>query len=86
MKIDVRKFKFDDWGRRGRRSGLGESLGSLLGLLFKHFLLPTLLLIVIIDVAALALALRVDGSFASVGTLCGHCTATVLVVAVIAHA
>lgn len=59
--------------------------GNLLSLLPLGFFLSALLLIIIINVAALALSLCVDFSLARMSTVGGHASAPVLVIAVIAH-
>ena len=62
-----------------------KRFGNLLSLLPLGFFLSALLLIIIINVAALALSLCVDLSFARMSTVGGHASAPVLVIAVIAH-
>lgn len=57
-----------------------------LGLLGQRFLLTALHLIVVVDVAALALTLRIEESLACVGTFSGERTSTIFMIAVIAHA
>ena len=55
-------------------------------MLSKSFFLSALHLVVVVDVAALALALGVEGAIASVSTVSGEGASPILVVAVIAHA
>ena len=43
-------------------------------------------LVIVIDVAALTLALSIDSALAGMGTVCGHGAPTVLMIAVVAHA
>ncbi len=57
-----------------------------LGLLGQLFFLTALHLIVVVDVAALALALRIEESLACVGAFSGEGASTVFMIAVIAHA
>ncbi len=58
----------------------------MLGLLGQLFLLTALHLIVVVNVAALTLTLRIEESLACVGTFSGKRTSTIFMVAVIAHA
>ena len=51
-----------------------------------HFLLSTLLFLILVNVAILAFAFRVDKSLAGMLARSCHICSTVLVVAVIAHA
>ena len=62
-----------------------KHFGDLLFVLSLSFFLSALLLIIIINVAALALSLCVDLSLARMSTVGGHASAPVLVIAVIAH-
>ncbi len=52
----------------------------------EQLLLAALHLIVVIDVAALTLALGIEESLASMSTISGERASTILVVAVVAHA
>lgn len=65
---------------------LGSSFLSGLALLLLKLLLAAPHLVVVVDVAALALALGVEGPAACVNTVSGQTASPVLVVAVVAHA
>ena len=58
----------------------------LLLTLLLHLFLSALLLVVVIDVAALTLALSIDESDVGVYASSGHALAPILVIAVVAHA
>ena len=55
-------------------------------MLLKKLFLSALLLIIVVDVAALALTLGVDLALSSVDAVCRHTGAPILVIAVITHA
>ena len=59
---------------------------SGLCLLLLKFLLSAAHLVVVFDVAALALALGIERLDTCVGTVSGHATSSVLMITVIAHA
>ena len=63
-----------------------KSFALLLSLLLLKLFLATSQLIVVVDVATLALAFGVDQSLASMRTVSRHITPSILVIAVIAHA